>query len=731
MQLVAVYVVCAVLSVVSSFLAIKLIKCKRSRQREQADRKDEESRQRLALQSSQMALDREFTTRGLLQAMFNAVPEGQLVFSADESFTPQAFTHSNAAIGQLLDYAPADLLKLTPMDLELVREPDVQRTQTDVDLMRLDNTEQLPRNSVMALRSMQRNIRNAVADGVLTYESSLVARRHHRIPVEVSLTALAKTAPFRLLYSVRRIEERQRLMTSLNEAERRFKDFFNTTLVGAALYDAEQRLIAVNPACLRIFGCPHKDDFAKLDFFSCGFISNDVHQQVAKGESTNGESVFDLDAMISSMGFVSNRRGKAVLDVFFQNLGYDSVRHPIGHLIQVQDLTDLRETESALQLREAQLRQSHKMQAIGTMTGGIAHDFNNILTPILGYAEIGLEVCDKNDRMYDFIKEIRSASLRAKELVHQILIFSRQSDNATSPIHLGPIVKEVAKQQATACPANITVRYAIRTDRDLAQANPTQIHQILTNLVTNAIYAMAEKEGAVDIQLTCFSMGWRHRQEFPQLKKGTYLRLTVSDTGCGIPEDLRQQIFSPFFSTKPSGEGTGMGLAVTGNIVDSLGGAIALESKVGEGSTFHVALPLIDAEPDDTPEEWHPPLAKGQRVLFVDDDVSIAKMAEPMLASLGYTPVVCTSGSIAIDRFKGDPASFALLITDLVMPGMTGADLASAIREIRPELPVILCSGFSEQLSEEATRQVGFSAFLQKPVTRHHLSETIAGVLGT
>jgi len=730
-QPVVLYVVCAVLSVASSVLAGKLIKCRRLRQREQAERKDEESRQRQALISSQDALDREFTTRGLLQAMFNAVPEGQLAFAADESFTPQAFSHANTSVCQLLDYASADLLKLTPMDLELVREPDVQRTQTDVNLMRLDNTEQLPRNSVMALRSMQRNIRTAVADGVFSYESSLVARRNERIPVEVTLTALGKDAPFRLLYSVRRIAERQRLMTALDEAERRFKDFFNSTLVGAALYDAGHRLVAVNSACLRIFGSPHKDDFAKLDFFSCGFISDAVHQQVERGESTNGESVFDLDAMISSMGFVSNRRGKAVLDVFFQNLGYDSARHPVGHLVQVQDLTDLRETESALQLREAQLRQSHKMQAIGTMTGGIAHDFNNILTPILGYAEIGLEVCDKNDRLYDFIKEIRSASLRAKELVHQILIFSRQSDSVTSPIHLGPIVKEVAKQQAAACPKHITVRYAIRTDRDLAQANPTQIHQILTNLVTNAIYAMAGKDGAVDIQLTCFSMGWRHRQEFPQLKKGTYLRLSVSDTGCGIPEDLRQQIFSPFFSTKPSGEGTGMGLAVAANIVDALGGAIALESKVGEGSTFHVALPLVEAEPDDTPEEWHPPLAKGQRVLFVDDDVSIAKMAEPMLASLGYTPVVCTSGAVAMDRFKDDPASFALLITDLVMPGMTGADLASTLREIRPDLPVILCSGFSEQLSEEATRQVGFNAFLQKPVTRHHLSETIAGILTT
>ncbi len=710
-----------------------LVVLRRMRKKSHAEttRFDAESAQiRRDLQETQTALAEGNLQQSLLLDVFNTARDGVLVFQIDKDCTPSTFSHVNATACQLLEYDKAGLMGLTPMDIELIREPEMQRPQTDVDMLSLNNTEKLPRDSVFARRTMQRMINNAITDGQCMYESSVVTRSGRRIPVEISIIAPACDAQStRLIYILRDISEQKCNTTALRQCRERYKDFFQATLVGAAHYNAKLELDSVNPACLRIFGSPHKDEFAHLNLFETRFIPQSVHDQIRRGENASCEAVFDLDVMIATQHFVSNRRGKAVIEVFFQNLGFDSEHHPLGYLVQVRDLTELRETESALQLRESQLRQAHKMEAIGTMTGGIAHDFNNILTPILGYAEIGLEVCDKNSRLYEFIREIRVSTLRAKELVHQILLFSRQSDEATTQIHLGPIIKEVAKQQSAALPKTITVNYAIRTDTDLVQANPTHIHQILTNFATNAAYAMREKGGQLDIQLSQFNMGWRHRQEFPKLKKGTYLRISVRDTGNGIPEEIRERVFDPFFSTKPTGEGTGMGLAVVKGIVDALGGDIAVETTIGEGTTFHVALPMVDAPPIEEATVWQAPPSAGERILFVDDEHNIAKMAPPMLESLGYRFEVFTNGLKALERFKEKPQAFDLLITDQVMPDLTGTELAAAVREIYPGLPVIICSGYGGHITAEMATDLNINAFLQKPISRRELGEAISRVM--
>jgi len=685
---------------------------------------------RQSLQETQTALAEGNRQQSLLLDIFNTARDGVLVFQIDKDCTPSPFSHANDTACLLLEHDKAALMSLTPMDIELIREPEMQRPQTDVDMLSLSNTEKLPRDSVFARRTMQRMINNAISDGQCMYESSVVTRSGRRIPVEISIIFPPCTAQSnRLIYILRDISQQLSKTTDLRQCRALYKNFFQSTLVGAAHYDAKQDLESVNPACLRIFGSPHKDEFAKLNLFETTFIPQAVHDQIRRGENASYVAVFDIDAMIATQHFVSNRRGKVIIDVFFQNLGFDSEHHPIGYLVQMQDLTELRETEAALQLRESQLRQAQKMEAIGTMTGGIAHDFNNILTPILGYAEIGLEACDKNSRLYEFIREIRISTLRAKELVHQILAFSRQSDEATTQVHLGPIIKEVTKQQSSALPKAIRVNYAIRTDADLVLANPSHIHQILTNFATNAAYAMREKGGQLDIQLSQFNMGWRHRQEFPKLKKGTYLRLSVRDTGCGIPEEIRERVFDPFFSTKPTGEGTGMGLAVVKSIVDALGGDIAIETTLGEGTTFHVALPLVDAPLIEEVSAWRAPPSGGERILFVDDELNIAKMATPMLGSLGYRLEVFTNGVKALERLKEQPQAFDLLITDQVMPDLTGTELAAAVREIRPGLPVIICSGYGGHITSEMAEELDINAFLQKPISRRELGEAISRVM--
>jgi len=685
---------------------------------------------RRAIQVSQEDLNKTVEAGRVLRRILDSMQDAVLVFTFVPEGMPSSFLDANAAACRLLDCEMKELLTLSPMDIELVREPEMRRQQVDVDRLSISNTENVPRDSVFAMKTMQRIMKNAINGEPCVYESSVVTRTGRRVPVEISVWLVASGSPNRIAYIIKDISVQRRMDAALGESEQQFKDFFNAALVGTAIYDARHRLVMVNAAALRMFGSPHRDEFAKFSPFESPIIPVAIRDQVRTGDSVCCETLFDFDNMISTQGFVTNRRGKARLDIFFQNLGYDRDHNAIGHLIQICDMTELREAETSLQLRESQLRQAQKMEAIGTMTGGIAHDFNNILTPILGYAEIGLEVCDKRSRLYEFIKEIRVSTLRAKELVHQILVFSRQSDEACTQIHLIPIIKEVAKQQLSILQSkNITVNYAIRSDMDLALANPTQIHQILTNFATNAAYAMKEKGGQLDIQLSRFTMGWRHRQEFPQLKKGTYLRISVKDSGSGIPEAIRERVFDPFFSTKPSGEGTGMGLAVVKGIVDSLGGGIALETKEGEGSTFHVALPLIDAPQSEEVTVWEAPKSGGQRILFVDDEPSITTMATPMLTSLGYNPVVCTGSLKALEVFKDNPDAFDLLISDQVMPDMTGEELVAAVRKIRPDLPVMICSGFSGRFTADTADGMGINAFLVKPVSRQELGEAIADAL--
>lgn len=704
----------------------------KTKEKEAAKAKDITERMRRALEEANNNCE---LAVGLSQQWLKALDLCDLpafVFTIDSEHTPQNFDYANQAACALLECDLEKIKTLSPMDIELIREPDQQRMK-DVEWMTIQNSEHTPRNSNFAIKTMQRVVQAAINSETVFYESSVVTQSDKRIPILVSLKAInpsVSTGKPKLLYTTTNISERLTQENELQRNKQKFLEFFNNALVGAAYYDDQQQLLHVNPAALRIFGTPHKDEFAKFNPFKDPQIPDVTQAKLQHGENVSCSFVMDIKAMINEQGFVSSRGESINIELFFLNLGYDDNHHKLGYLVQFHDKTELVKTRQELEHREKQLLHAQKMEAIGTMTGGIAHDFNNILTPILGYADIGLEICDPENKIHDFIKEIRTSTLRAKDLVHQILIYSRQSEESNTLIHLAPIIKEVSKQQSSILEEKgIEVNYTIRSEEDLILANPTQIHQILTNFATNAAYAMRETGGRLDIQLSKFSMGWRHRQEFPQLKKGTYLRITVADTGGGIPEDLQQRIFEPFFSTKPAGEGTGMGLAVVKGIVDALGGGIALESEVGKGSTLHVALPLADAPPIEESSDWEAPEASEQRILFVDDEISIAKMAAPLLSSLGYRPTICTSSVKALETFKSTPNGFDLLISDQVMPEMSGSELVLAIREIRPDLPVIICSGFSQTFTKEVAKDMNISDFLVKPISRKELGESIAKCL--
>jgi PAS domain S-box-containing protein len=378
---------------------------------------------------------------------------------------------------------------------------------------------------------------------------------------------------------------------------------------------------------------------------------------------------------------------------------------------------------------EAQLLQAQKMEAIGTLAGGIAHDFNNILTSVLGYTELVLGDVPKGSQAERDLQEVVKAGRRARDLVSQILTFSRQTRHELKPLDPGPIIKEALKLLRASIPTTIEIKqHMARTEANVL-ADPTQIHQILINLCTNAAHAMADNGGVLEVTLAKDTVDSVFASRHPDVKAGDYLVLAVSDTGHGIAPAIRDRIFDPFFTTKRRGEGTGMGLAVVQGIVTSCGGAITVSSEIGKGSTFRVFLPCCsgDADREGAVEVSVP---KGnERILFVDDEPSIVAMAERMLARLGYSVKSTTSSVEALSLFRDGSGEFDLVITDLTMPKLTGEQLAAELIRIRRDIPIIVCTGYSKILTEGGITKPGICAVVTKPLIIHDIAKSIRDVL--
>jgi signal transduction histidine kinase/CheY-like chemotaxis protein len=377
---------------------------------------------------------------------------------------------------------------------------------------------------------------------------------------------------------------------------------------------------------------------------------------------------------------------------------------------------------------EEQLRQAHKMEALGTLAGGIAHDFNNILGIILGNTELALLDRSDGQPTRGPLEQIHQACLRAQALVRQILSFSRKTTQELQLCHLGPIVQESLTLMRALIPTTIDMRLDLTATADVVLADPAEIQQVVINLVMNAAQAMESAGGVLEVSLIDVALDEIAAQHH-ELKTGSYVRLTVRDTGGGIAPAIMGRIFDPYFTTKEVGKGTGLGLAVVHGIVTHHGGAISVQSVLGQGASFQVYLPVREAEP----LLASPPtvsLSAGQeRILFIDDEPALVSMGKALLEHLGYAVVTETSSSEALVLFTRKPDRFDLVITDMTMPGMTGERLAKELRRIRPDIPIILCSGFSHYLNEEEAKAIGICAFLMKPFVLRELAETVQTVL--
>ncbi|OGR07266.1 MAG: hypothetical protein A2511_17070 [Deltaproteobacteria bacterium RIFOXYD12_FULL_50_9] len=380
---------------------------------------------------------------------------------------------------------------------------------------------------------------------------------------------------------------------------------------------------------------------------------------------------------------------------------------------------------------EKKLLQAQKMEAIGTLAGGIAHDFNNILTPILGYAEMVLETLPSQSVEHEDQLMIIEGALRAKDLVRQILLFSRQTEQEQGPVEVKLVAKEVIKLLRSSLPANIEIHQNISPQRSMVLADPTQIYQVIMNLCTNAYHAMLVNGGILGVALSHVDLeAGAIRDNKSELSPGSYLKLEVSDTGHGMDQKIMERIFEPYFTTKPFGDGTGLGLAVVHGIVKNFGGLITVYSEPNKGSTFHVYLPLIDFSDDLSEHKIVSPLPTGtERILVVDDRMEIVRYEQQLLTSLGYKVTSFTDSVAAFEAFSVHPDDFDLVITDMNMPKLTGSELTQRILALKKAMPIILCTGFSELINQEKAKAIGIKGYIMKPIISRQFTQVIRDIL--
>ncbi|MDR3555252.1 MAG: PAS domain S-box protein [Syntrophobacteraceae bacterium] len=512
---------------------------------------------------------------------------------------------------------------------------------------------------------------------------------------------------------IRDISERKRA-----EAERtRLAMAVEQAAEGIIIADAHWRIEYANPAFERITGYGGHEIVGRHAWIFNGYkYDRSLERQLStallkrqawSGRLTNQKkdgALYDADVTVS-----------AILDDSGDVSNYVAIHRDISREI----------------LLEKELRQAQKMEALGTLAGGIAHDFNNILGAIIGYTELAkLELGEQNP-VQRKLGEVLKATIRAKELVQQILVFGRRSEQQKMPLSLGRVIKEAMRILRPSLPSTIEIKSDV-TSKHAVMADPTQMHQVLMNLCTNAAHAMQVKGGILEVRLTDITVESEVGAVSESLSPGHYVELRVSDTGHGIESPLMELIFDPFFTTKGPNEGTGLGLSVVHGIVKSHGGAISVESHPGKGTSFTVLLPALEA--DSAPEKTAiaTVLLRGrERILVVDDEPILAEMIQQMLQKLGYEVVSRTNGMEALEAFKRQSAErpFNLVITDMTMPGLTGMELARKLFELEPEISVILMTGFSKNIHGEGAGELGIGELLMKPVTIEKLAQTVRTVL--
>ena len=518
------------------------------------------------------------------------------------------------------------------------------------------------------------------------------------------------------------VTEQLKAVRELRASEQRFRALFEQAAVGVAYIDSRSgQLLEVNRKCADILSRAHEDLLART--FPSLFHPQDLSRYDELMAQLAGGAVSDFATELRMLG----KEGADVWVALSVSLvsRVDS-RRP-RHMAVIQDISARKHAEQQRAILEAQLRQAQKMEAIGTLAGGIAHDFNNLLTTMVGNVELARLDVPQGHPVHVSLDAIAAAARRATELVRQILAFSRKQASQRSVIALGLVIADSVRLLRASLPAAIAIELHLEDEAPLVLADATQIHQVVMNLCTNAWQAIGDKPGRIDITLDGVEIGPGAAPE--GVAPGRYARLRVRDTGDGMDAQTLERIFEPFFTTKAAGRGSGLGLSVAHGIVKDHGGTIAALSREGEGATFEVLLPAaMDATATAGEAEQSLPLLGQGRVLYVDDEKAVAFAVLRMLESLGYNAMVCHSGEDAIECVRRNPQAFDVVMTDFSMPGLSGVDVACEVARIRPDLPVILTSGYAARAGEDIA---GASSRLRldKPFDRRALSEALGRAL--
>ncbi|MBU1234005.1 MAG: cache domain-containing protein, partial [Proteobacteria bacterium] len=456
-------------------------------------------------------------------------------------------------------------------------------------------------------------------------------------------------------------------------------------------------------------------------------------------------SLFDIDPSLTPDSFANLRRKRSETGgIAFETLhrakdGRTFPVHITSNLLEydgeqyaisfVRDISEEKKIEKQKSTMEAHFRQAQRMEALGTLAGGIAHDFNNILSAIFGYTELTKMECKDNKKIQAYLTQLHAAGTRAKNLVQQILSFSRQGNTEKNPVDISKVINEAIELIRVSTPSTIEIVNNVDKYLGTVFANETQIHQVVMNLCTNACHAMEEKGGRLKIDLLPVTISSQDLSNYPDLNPGRYLKLIVSDTGYGINPDKISKIFDPYFTTKQIGEGTGLGLSTVHGIVKDHDGSVKVYSEVNKGSAFQVLLPLVESEADQS-IEIEERLPRGtETILFVDDEKLLIDIGKELLKGLGYSVETRASSLDAYEAFRANPEKYDLVVSDMTMPKLTGEQLAMKIQEIDPDLPIILCTGFSSRLNTEELEKVGVKKILMKPITLMELAVAVRTVL--
>ena len=500
-------------------------------------------------------------------------------------------------------------------------------------------------------------------------------------------------------------EERRRLSTAVEQSSE-----------AIAITDPEDRILYVNQTFQTLHGLSRRRVLGRTYGEILGLdkeeesLKQGIRAALTRGEVWKGR-------LTRAIGGQAERKLYVTIS---------PIRNDSGRLVNFAILE--RDVTSEHNL-ETYVRRLQKMDALGTLAGGIAHDFNNILVPILINAEVASLDAAKDGPAASYLNLIIEAANRGRELVKRIISFSRPQEQPRSLVDMSGVVKEAVKFLQSSTPKSIAIRERIEPFLSMVRADPTQIHQVIMNLGSNAAHAMREKGGWLDIGLSGVVIGSETPALNPDLKPGPYVQLTVEDSGGGMTREVQERVFDPFFTTKPPGEGAGMGLTVVQGIVKSHGGAITVSSRPGRGTRFDVYIPAKKGDAKAAAPEEAPARTGKGHILFVDDEDMLVRTVPCMLERLGYTTEAVSDPAEALALFRENPGAFDLVITDVTMPGMTGEKLAREMLRIRPGIPIILSTGFNESVREDEVRAMGIREFIMKPYSTGEMAERIQAAL--